>query len=332
MSISRQPSKSVELSQAAALITDAQRISVVCHINPDADAIGSAAAMALALAKKGKVVQSTFGEDAPVPETLRSIPGADLFVRMGDLNKDADLIITVDCSSLERTGRLMPVLTSASQVLVIDHHGTNTRFGTYDLIDAEAESTTEMLVPLFDELGIELDPSVAEALYSGLMMDTGSFRWGKAQGHRVAARLLDYGFSASDVARRLLDSRPLAGLRLLGKVLANAELVAGEHGAPTMIVGTVGHTDIQDVRREDVEALVDVVRTAEEASITAILKEYEVGEWSVSLRALAPFDVASIARKLNGGGHLYAAGFTFHGSRNELVQLLRDEISLSFGS
>lgn len=328
MAVIRQVPKSVDFTQAASLIRSAQRISVICHINPDADAIGSAAALALALSTLGKDIYPTFGENRPVPRLLQGIPGAELFVPMAELPHDVDLIITVDCSTIERTGELLPVAEAASDLLVIDHHATNSFFGTANLIDPQAESTTAILLTLFDELDIDLNAAIAEALYSGLMMDTGSFRWGGAEGHRIAARLLDYGFSASAVARRIMDSHPLSWLSLLGTVLSST-VVLSEEGHPSMIIATAGYDDIQQARREDVEGIIDIVRAIEDIPLALVLKEYTRHVWSVSLRSVPPFDVATIAVRLGGGGHRQAAGFNFNGTRDELIELLRKEIQQS---
>ena len=183
------PEAAAQFEAAASRVRAAEKISVVAHIKPDADAIGSACALAFGLEKLGKDVQVYIGQPLPHSANMRTIPGVGR-IHYGAPLPDDGLVVTVDCASADRTGSLMPaILEDPSRVIVIDHHNTNPGFGGMNLI-VESESTTVMVRELLGCLGVELDPDIAYCLYAGLVTDTGSFRWGTPRMHVFAAELM----------------------------------------------------------------------------------------------------------------------------------------------
>lgn len=143
----------VDAVGAAALLSAAARVGVVCHVHPDADTIGAGLALALVLDGCGKRVEVSFAAPATLPESLRSLPGCHLLVRPEVMRRDVDLVVTVDIPSVDRLGALGDLTDSGRELLVIDHHASNDLFGTANFIDPSADSTTTMVAEILDAWG-----------------------------------------------------------------------------------------------------------------------------------------------------------------------------------
>jgi len=208
-------------------------------------------------------------------------------------------------------------------VLVIDHHATNDRFGTHHLVDPGAEATAVLVLELLDALEAPLDEPVARCLYAGLVTDTSCFRRADPSTHAVAARLLAAGVDPNATARELLDTHPCGWLAMLGAVLSRAQLEPASARGLGLVHTTVRLADVAGLRSEEVESVVDLVRTTSEAEVAAVLKETGPDRWSVSLRAKQRLDVSAAAAELGGGGHRLAAGFAVHGTADDVLNALR---------
>ena len=311
-------------AEAARVITAADSVAVIGHVRPDADAIGSVGATVLALRQLGKQATGLIGQADAFAENLLTIPGAGE-IGLVDKLPDVDLIITVDCGSIDRTGTLAGAIAArAEDTVVIDHHSSNEGFGRINLIEIDAESTTTILGRLFDVMGVTLDQPIAHALYAGLLTDTGSFRWGSPQMHTFAARLMEAGLDVRGIAVDLLDSGSVADLRMIGRALASVEVhEAGGHHLALIIAD---HALIQTGSLPAVEGLVDFVRSLDGTDLGAVFKESLPGIWHVSLRSNA-MDVSRIAVALGGGGHIPAAGYTFRGTAAEATNALLEELA-----
>ncbi|BBX03174.1 phosphoesterase [Mycolicibacterium moriokaense] len=315
----------VDARAAAALLAGAQTVAVVCHVYPDADTLGAGLALALVLDHAGKSVQVSFGAPADLPESLQSLPGTHLLVAPDAMRRDADLVVTVDIPSVNRLGALRELADPDSEVLVIDHHASNMLFGTANFVDPKADSTTMLVAELLDAWGKPIDLGVAHCLYAGLITDTGSFRWASARAHRLAARLVDLGVDNASISRTLMDTHPFAWLPMLSRVLGSAELVPDAADGRGLVYVIVGHQEWQNARPEEVESIVDIVRTTQQAEVAAVFKEIEPGHWSVSMRAKS-YDLATVASAFGGGGHRLAAGYSATGSADEVVRELREAL------
>ncbi|AGL28279.1 hypothetical protein J113_19645 [Mycobacterium tuberculosis CAS/NITR204] len=190
----------VDAVGAAALLSAAARVGVVCHVHPDADTIGAGLALALVLDGCGKRVEVSFAAPATLPESLRSLPGCHLLVRPEVMRRDVDLVVTVDIPSVDRLGALGDLTDSGRELLVIDHHASNDLFGTANFIDPSADSTTTMVAEILDAWGKPIDPRVAHCIYAGLATDTGSFRWASVRGYRLGG-LVEIGVDNATVSR-----------------------------------------------------------------------------------------------------------------------------------
>lgn len=319
-----------QLDAAVAALAAARSVTVLCHVHPDADTIGSGLALALALERRGTPVCVSFAEPAELPLSLRTLPGVRHVVAPAQVPAEVDLLIVVDCGARSRLGALADRLPGARTTVVIDHHRANDGFGTVDLIDESAASTTELVTRLLDAWGVELDAEIAHCLFAGLVTDTGSFRWARPGSHALAERLLATGIDGTEITRVLLDTHPFTWLPMLAKALASAVVVPGAAGVG-LVYALVRAADTHEVGPEEVESVIDVIRTTAEAGIAAVFKEArgQNDRWTVSLRSRdsAPgmsdgVDVAAVAAGFGGGGHRFAAGYTTYGSAEGVVRAL----------
>lgn len=314
-----------QVRAAASVLRSQDRVVLLAHVNPDADALGSALALGLALHGNGVHVQVSFGEPDAVPRSLLGLPGQDLIVP-ADRVLPAPVVVSVDVNSRQRLGRAGALLDGAETVLVIDHHASNTFFGTDHLVDPLAESTTVLVAALLDELGLPIDRDIADNLYAGLATDSVGFRHAGAQAHLLAARLLDLGVVPDDLMRPITESHPPAFLQLLSTVLARAEVETVD-GFGDLVWTSIEPADIGELQSEELDSVIDIIRTTTGTRAAAVFKGTKPGRWQVSLRSLPGTDVGVAAARLGGGGHRRAAGFSFVGPLAEAHAALAGALS-----
>ncbi|MGU3433453.1 DHH family phosphoesterase [Actinomycetes bacterium M1A6_2h] len=307
-----------DTAAAIDLLDTAGSVTVLCHVQPDADTIGSGLALALVLDRMGKSVQVAFSSPADLPESMRELPGLRFLVPPDEVRPEVDLVVTVDCGSRGRLGALGERLDHAPDSLVIDHHRSNTEYGTAHLIDPAAESTTAVIATLLDAWHVDIDADIAHCLFAGLVTDTGSFRWVRPGSHALAERLLATGIDGAAIARRLLDTHPFGWLPMLGSVLGSARLMQHAAGGQGLVYAVIRTEDSRGLRSEEIESVVDIVRTTAEAEVAAVFKQAPIG-WSVSLRAKSTVDVSIVATALGGGGHRLSAGYTASGDIDTVI-------------
>ncbi|WP_372451390.1 DHH family phosphoesterase [Mycolicibacter acidiphilus] len=321
----QRPGRRVDPAGAVELLSAARSVAVICHVHPDADTIGAGLALASVLDGFGKRVEVGFARPAcpaGLPASLQSLPGTEFLVSPEAMRRNVDLVVTVDVPCLDRVGELRGLASTGRELLVIDHHSSNDLFGTANLVDPSADSTTLLVAELLDVWGASISADVAHCLYAGLVTDTGSFRWASARAHRLAARLVDLGVDNAAVTRSLMDTHPFDWLTMLPRVLTSARLVPEAAGGRGLVYAIVDHDEWRTARFEEVESIVDVVRTTEQAEVAAVFKEIEPRCWSVSLRAKSAVDLTAAAAAFGGGGHRLAAGYTVTGPVEDAVAAL----------
>ena len=305
-----------EWAAAVALLSSCNEVSLICHVGPDGDALGSMLALGLALRDRGCVVRASWGSQPfEVPAAYSALPGLDLLVPAEQIPAAPGLLVTLDTGSKDRLGSLADRVEAASDVLVVDHHVTNTRFGTVNLVDETAAATAVVVVDLLDRMGLELTAQIAAPVYTGLVTDTGSFKYAATtpQVHELAARLLATGIRHDVISRNIWDTAPFAYVQLLGAVCGRAVLESAEVGGLGLTWTTVTGEDLNrsGLGLADVEGVIDVLRTAKEAEVAAVLKSDPAdGLIKVSTRSKGAVDVGSVCLELGGGGHRFAAGYT----------------------
>jgi bifunctional oligoribonuclease and PAP phosphatase NrnA len=313
-------------------------VLLVCHVNPDGDALGSMLGFGLGLrqiaASLGiERLEATFPGPLELPPPFRPLPGLDMLVEESAADRAPDAVVTFDAGSIERLGVLAAQLRAAPVSVVVDHHASNTRFGAINLVDPSAAATSVLVEEFLRRLGVPLDVEIAEALYVALATDTGSFKFDSTTPavHELAARLIATGIDVGALSRRLFDTRPYGAVRLFGEAIGRARLEPAEvdgHG----LVWT--YATLDDLARYEqppsvLEALIDSVRCVAEADVSCVVKQVGAHEWTVSLRSKGAVDVGSVAIALGGGGHRLAAGFTRRGTLEEIMASIRGELTTS---
>lgn len=299
-----------DLGRAAAAIASADVIGLCCHVSPDGDALGSMLALHHTLAAAGRNSVASFAGPQVVGDHYREIPGQDAMTPPGRFPAEPEVMVTLDCGSIDRLGDLAESAKRAHELIVVDHHVSNTRFGTINLVDPEAAASAVVVDRLISELGLPLTRDAAICLYAALVCDTGRFQYETTtpETFDFARRLLDFDVPVTRLSRTLFDEHRLTYLRLVAEVLGRAELVPEKR----FIWAAIYQDDLRrhQVTLEETEGLIDYVRQAREAEVACVLKETADGTLRVSLRSLGNVDVSAVASRNGGGGHRFAAGFT----------------------
>src|SRR5215204_2916679 len=303
------------------------RFVLTTHENPDGDALGSLLAAKLAFDQLGKDSVMVLHGDSPLPQEYAFMPLDDLQRRWPD-DVSERVLVALDCANESRIGD-PEVLGRVPLSIDIDHHHDNTRFGQINLIVPDASSTGEVLRDLLGELGVELTPDIAEALYIALVTDTGRFQYTNTtpKALRLAAELVEAGADVHRVFQGVYESVQFAKLKLLARALERAQVYEG--GA--VVVSYLLRNDFGDVGAAEPysEGIIDFLRAVEGAEMAAMIREPPRSEGParrVSVRASNDeLDVSAIARKADGGGHRQAAGFSSDDSVEEITQFIHDE-------
>lgn len=316
------------LKTATAFIREHDRFLIVSHLNPDGDAISSTLAVAYMLKQLGKTY-ITVNEDG-IPERFHYLWGHKDWIKTEQLPTDAsyDAVISVDCADYARIGALKDKLEAATPHLNIDHHSTNNGFGSAVLIREEAAATAEILYDLADALGVTWSKELADCIYTGLLTDTGGFRYSNTSPNvlRIASKLVERGVEASELAQCLLEQITPAHVQLLQKALSR--LAFEYEGQLAWIYVTLQDIAEAKASNEDLEGLVNYPKNIEGVEAGILLKEVADGIYKASLRSHAKVDVAKVAQHFGGGGHKRAAGCTIEGSLQEVAEHLVKEVGL----
>jgi phosphoesterase RecJ-like protein len=294
----------------------ARRILLVNHESPDGDCLGSSLALALALRRLGRDV--VVGSSDGLYAMYGFLPGASQVTDQIEGLGAFDVAVGVECSDLGRAGRFGPALAGARVVINIDHHRDNSGYGDLVWQDAGAASVAEMFAVLLRELGADIDADIATCLMTGVLTDTGSFRYPsvRSESFRLAADLVARGAHPDVIYERVFESRSAAAVRLLGVALSR--LALSPDGA---IVWTLVDGDMLSATGatwSETEHIVGALRAIEGVRI-AILFKIDEGQVKVSLRARAGARANEIAVRFGGGGHVGAAGFTAAGAAASVI-------------
>ena len=305
----------------------ADKLILCTHEHPDGDALGSLLAMTRGLALVGKdAIAYMAADEFPLPYEYGFLELHNLVTEMpADLAERA--VVFLDCGNIDRNPA--ETLRTAAHIVNIDHHHDNTRFGTVNHVDPSASSTAEMVWAMLKPLGAPLTIEIAEALYVGLVTDTGKFMYENTgpSAHLMAASLLEAGIDAQAIYRRLFEGIPQGKLDLLARGLARIERF--EEGALTLTQLSMDDYSAAGAEEAYSEGVVDHLRSLEGTAVAGLVRDVfgKNGTRKVSLRAADDrVDVSKIAREQGGGGHRRAAGFNTELGWPELVEFLRREV------
>ncbi len=305
-------------------ILAASRVTVICHENPDADTVGSALALRMAVERLGKTAEVVAAD--PLPPSLVDLPGAgDVQSRPG---LEPDLAVVVD-GPLSRTGAVATECTewlARARIANIDHHVSNDGSeASIAWVDAGAAATCEMIALLVPDLGIAIDEPMATVLTAGIVQDTHTFSHPNATPRtlRVAADLVEAGAPLAALHRAIYADKPFSTLALWGRILAGAtERRDGRIVHAVMTLAMLSETGTDPVASE---GFIDLLATTRTADITLLFKEASATEVRVSVRTSANADAVAITTAFGGGGHARAAGCTLHASLPDAISTVLDE-------
>lgn len=323
-------------ASAVQILAGAREICLACHVRPDGDALGSMLAVAHALRARagsaGQRVIASFGDQPfEVPRILRFLPGADLLSPPESYPRRPQVMVTFDAASTDRLGMLEDCAARAEQLIVLDHHASNTRFGTLHLVDPSAAATAVLAYELIGRLGIRITRDIAFGLYAGIVTDTGSFKYPSTSPrvHEIAAQLLATGIEPGAVSLELWDKAPFGYLGLLSGVLGRAVLEPAAAAGHGLVWTTVSRADraAYGLHIDAAESVIDVLRRTEEADVAVVFKEDDDGRWLVSSRSKGKVDVGRACTRAGGGGHRGAAGFTVSGPVADAMAVLREHLA-----
>ena len=292
-------------------IAGSDRILVVSHVRPDADAVGSVLGLGLALRAAGKTVQMVLEDGS---DNFEYLPQYDTISRQPE--GQFDMVIVVDCSDPDRVGHVLDDYGKPD--LVVDHHKTNLQFGEYNVVEPDQAATAAILYDAIPTWGLSFTPEVATSLLSGIVGDTIGFRTSNVDSQllRRAAALMDLGADLANIYREELVLKSFTEARYWGAGLNRLELEDGLVWASLTLadrekIGYAGNDDAD---------LVNVLSSVREAEIALIFIEQPQNQVKVSWRARPGYDVSGLAFSFGGGGHAAAAGADIDGSLNEVIQ------------
>ena len=300
-----------EIERAAEALGAADRVAIACHVNPDADALGSMLGLAAFLQTRGvSTVCGVPNEPLELPRWASLLPGADAIVAPDRFPSGPDVMVTCDCASWDRLVNLTGPAERARELIWIDHHRSNDGRGTIRVVDPAASSTCELVFRLLQVIGGPMPTGTAAALYAGLVTDTGRFQYEATTPEtlRVAAALREHDFDHARLVQALYEDNGRAYLELVGLALQRLAFVPGADLIWTYI--TQADLTAAGVHPSETDDLIDVIRTDREADVAVLVKQQKDGRFKVSMRSRGSHDLAAIASSFGGGGHRLAAGFT----------------------
>lgn len=291
-------------------IIKSKRIGLSFHTSPDGDAIGSTLALLNALRFLGKdayiISRDVISDNLSFLSLAEEIDGNTLEPR-----RDTDLVIVLDCGNVERISA--DLSNYDGKIINLDHHISNENYGSINYVDPSAAATAELSYLLIKELGINfLDKSdekiaIGNAIYSGLVTDTGSFRHSNVtkRSHEIASELIELGVDNSKIHSNLFDNKPFNKVKLMGCVLSNIELVLNDKVAVLQI--PKGMLEEFNLLHVDTSDIISIGLGIKGVEVSMLLKEVEEGV-KTSLRSKNNVDVRRVAEVYGGGGHVKAAG------------------------
>lgn len=286
------------------MVSHHEHLALVTHASPDGDAVGSTLGLALGLRALGKDVQILSKE--PGPQDLAYLSRYEEFGTESLLRKDRTLLLCLDCGNKDRLSMEREGFQEILKVN-IDHHVSNEYYGTVNYVDAKAASTAELIYQLLKELQVVVDIPMAECLYTGIITDTGSFRFPSTTPKtlQVAAALLETGVDFSKIQRMLFSTSAFSQVKLLGRALMTLE----NHleGFVSMMNLKGEDFNVLAISDRDTGDIVNYGLEPPEADVSILFKEAE-GFYRVSVRTKEKIDASALCGKFGGGGHVRAAG------------------------
>jgi len=306
-------------------LTDGSKYALLIHTSPDGDAIGSSLALAQSLTSLGKKVD-LFCQDT-MPDSYDFLEGVKNFKRSVQAEDWYDVAVILDCSDLERLGSLSGIVKVSAKTINIDHHVSNTYFADMNLVDIKAAATAEIIYDIIMTLTGSPDLAASEALYTGILTDTGNFSYSNVtqKTHLVAAEFIACGVNPEKVSMLVYKNHSLSKIKLLG--LAIESLETGYDGRFAIISITSSMMDNNGAKEFDVEGVINLALDIKGVELAVLVREMASGGVKVSFRSKNSLDVSKLAAQFGGGGHKKAAGCIMKEGIEQSKAILKATIS-----
>lgn len=307
-----------KLPELMEMLRRARHVHIGTHINPDGDALGSALAFSMALDQLG--VSHEILCNNPAPTYLQFLPQVERIKQTYD--REPDLAVALDLEDLDRLGRVKETFQTAPLLVIIDHHIPHQRVGDLRIIDQEAPATCAILCDLFFDTTVDVTSEMADCLLTGLLTDTGSFRFPNTTPHclHLGARLLEKGARLAKISEEVYLTKAEAAVRLLGEAIHRIRMSQDKRIGWAILPAKL--YDDLNAKDEHTEGIVNEILSISTVQAAALVKETRPGRYKASLRSRGDVDVAAVAQSLGGGGHKNAAGLTLEGSESEVERTI----------
>ncbi|MBO4415779.1 MAG: bifunctional oligoribonuclease/PAP phosphatase NrnA [Lachnospiraceae bacterium] len=314
----------IDRNEIMSVIANARRVAIAGHIRPDGDCIGSCLGFYNYIKANFSCKIDVYLEE--IPQSFRCLSGCDDVIFTYPDAAPYDVFFALDCGDLERLGKAEKYLKSAKVSYCIDHHGTNTGYADRNIIKPDAAACAELLFDLMEPEKVDLQ--TAEALYLGIVHDTGVFKHSNTTRHTMetAGRLLEYGVSSSRIIDGTFYEKTYLQNQILGRCLMESILMMDGK----VIVSAVNRKvqALYGLESSDTEGVIDQLRVTKGVEVAVLIKEMNPQVWRVSMRSCEYVNVATICAKYGGGGHIRAAGCIINGSMHDVINALAKEIEL----
>ncbi|MDY6793606.1 MAG: bifunctional oligoribonuclease/PAP phosphatase NrnA [Thermodesulfobacteriota bacterium] len=296
-------------------LQSSNHVLLASHANPDGDAVGSTIAMGLLLNAADKKI--TLYNESSIPAVYRFLPRVEMIGNQLNSANEFDTAVILDCSDLARIGTAASMVKNIPAIINMDHHISNSHFGHFHFIDPSASSTAEIIYQLIKKMDVAIDKSMATSIYTGILTDTGSFRFSNTTqaAFAICREMVEKGVDPSDVAQHVYGRYSLGRIKLLNLALDSIEIL--HNGKLSIMTVTQEMLSKTRTSAEDIDGLINYARRIEDVKIAALIHEKQngghhlkgSGQFHISLRSDGTVDVSAIAASFGGGGHATAAGF-----------------------
>ncbi|MFC1815677.1 bifunctional oligoribonuclease/PAP phosphatase NrnA [Thermodesulfobacteriota bacterium] len=304
-------------------LNNCNHVLLASHANPDGDAIGSLIAMGLALDSLNKKL--TLYNESSIPAVYRFLPSVNRVVRELRPTDVFDTAVILDCGDLDRIGKAAVAVSKTPVTINVDHHITNTGFGDFQIVDTLASATSEIVHRLIKALEVPINSDIANSIYTGILTDTGSFRFSNTNraAFAICEEMLALGVNPYRIAQHVYGTYSLGRIKLLNLALDSIEI--SQNGKLSLMTVTSEMLNETGTQPEDADGLINYARRIEAVQVAVLIQEQMNGQekskknrFHVSLRSDGSIDVAAIASSFGGGGHASASGFSIQAPLSDI--------------
>jgi len=299
-------------------------VLLASHSNPDGDAIGSLLALGLCLDGLGK--RTFLFNESPIPAVYRFLPEVDRVAGNLPVGFNYDTVVVLDCGDIQRIGDIAEKVSRMPLIINIDHHSTNTGFGQLQLIDTDACATAEIVYRMIKKMGVSITEEIACSIYTGILTDTGSFRFSNTNraAFAICEEMVGQGVNPYHIAQYVYGTYSLGRIKLLNLALDSIEI--STNGKLSMMTVTRAMMEETGTQQQDADGLINYARGIEDVKVAVLIQEDSNGkagpttpnQYHVSLRSDGSIDVGAVAIDFGGGGHTSAAGFNVNTPLSDL--------------